>query len=173
MTRSLGNTIADSLQCSLGYAERLLKGVPDAECARFARISEKVISSNHPAFIYGHLSLYAPRVLEQLERVTPAISDHFQRVFSKDANCIDDPDGTIYPPMAEITNYFRVGHQTLVEALRSTSDTLFQKPNPAEGRMAELFPTLGSLHNFYCSGHLMVHLGQMSAWRRMYGLGSA
>ena len=112
-------------------------------------------------------------MLDQLERVTPAISDDFQRVFSKDANCIDDPDGTIYPPMAEITNYFQVGHQTLVEALRSTSDTVFQKPNPAEGRMAELFPTLGSLHNFYCSGHLMVHLGQMSAWRRMYGLGSA
>jgi hypothetical protein len=31
MSRSLGNVIADSLQLSLGYAERLLKNVPHRE----------------------------------------------------------------------------------------------------------------------------------------------
>jgi hypothetical protein len=39
--------------------------------------------------------------------------------------------------------------------------------------MTERFPTLGSVHAFYCGGHIMMHLGQMSAWRRMMGLGSA
>jgi hypothetical protein len=39
--------------------------------------------------------------------------------------------------------------------------------------MKQLFPTLGSVQTFYCGGHMMMHLGQMSAWRRMEGLGSA
>ena len=36
MPRSLGNVIADSLQLSLGYAERLLKNVPADRAGRFA-----------------------------------------------------------------------------------------------------------------------------------------
>jgi hypothetical protein len=27
--------------------------------------------------------------------------------------------------------------------------------------------------NFYVGGHMMLHLGQLSAWRRMMGLGAA
>ena len=46
-------------------------------------------------------------------------------------------------------------------------------PNPSGGRMTELFPTLGSMHAFYTGGHIMMHLGQISAWRRMQGLGAA
>ena len=34
----------------------------------------------------------------------------------------------------------------------------------------ELFPTLGSIHGFYAGGHMMMHLGQMSAWRRIEGM---
>ena len=34
MPRSLGNVIADSLQLSVGYAERLLKDVPAGQFAR-------------------------------------------------------------------------------------------------------------------------------------------
>jgi len=45
--------------------------------------------------------------------------------------------------------------------------------NPLGGRMTDLFPTLGSLQSFYCGGHIMMHLGQVSAWRRMMDLGAA
>ena len=58
-------------------------------------------------------------------------------------------------------------------ALRSTPDETFDRPNPAEGRMRELFPTIGSVQTFYCGGHMMMHLGQLSAWRRMLGLSAA
>jgi hypothetical protein len=58
-------------------------------------------------------------------------------------------------------------------ALRSTPDATFEQANPATGRMAQLFPTLGSVQAFYCGGHLMMHLGQMSTWRRIEGMGAA
>lgn len=171
MSRSLGNIIADSLQLSMGYAERLLRDVPPDRCSRFARVGGVVVESNHPAFIYGHLSLYAPKVLWQLSSPAPPVPEYFETLFSKDATCKDDPD--LYPPMDEITAFFFEGHRMLSGALRSTPDETFAKPNPAGGKMAERFPTLGSVQAFYCGGHIMMHLGQMSAWRRMMGLGSA
>ncbi|MEI6256365.1 MAG: DinB family protein [Planctomycetota bacterium] len=173
MSRSLGNIIADTLNLSVGYAERLLKEVPAERFARFARPGGMVVDSNHPAFIYGHLSLYAPKVLQQIGHPCPAIPPHFDDCFSKDASCRDDEDGDLYPSMDEITVFFFESQRMLVGALRATPNATFEQPNPAEGRMKDLFPTLGSVQTFYCGGHLMMHLGQMSAWRRMEGLGTA
>lgn len=173
MSRSLGNVVADSLQLSLGYAERLLAGIAATRFPRFAVVGGQVVESNHPAFVYGHLSLYAPRMLRQIAAPAPLLPDHFEVRFSKDAACVDDPDLDLYPPMDEIVTFFLEGHRMVTGALRSTSDEVFQRANPAEGRMKERFPTIGSVQAFYCGGHMMMHLGQVSAWRRMEGLGPA
>lgn len=173
MSRSLGETIGDSLQLSLGYAERLLKDVEAAQFARHAACGDTSVASNHPAFIYGHLSLYAPRILADLGADAPAIPDGFDTVFSKDASCQDDPDGTIYPAMDVVTAFFFEGYKAALTTLQSVSDESLQRPNSLGGRMTELFPTVGSMHNFYVGGHVMIHMGQMSAWRRIVGLGPA
>ncbi len=173
MSRSLGNLIADSLELCLGYAERLLKDVTPEQFARFAAPGGQTIESNHPAFVYGHLSIYGPRILTQLNQPGPSVPGGFDAVFSKDAKCVDDPTGTIYPPMAAVTSAFFDGYRAAVAVLRAAPDEAFQGPNPLGGPMAIKFPTLGSLQSFYCGGHLMMHLGQISAWRRMAGLGAA
>lgn len=173
MARSIGNLIADSLQLSLGYAERLLKNVPAERAGRFATPGGVIVESNHPSFIYGHLSLYAPKILRQIGHPAPTVPDGFELAFSKDAKCVDDADGDLYPPLDEIVSFFLEGHRMTMGALRSTPDAAFDQQNPAEGRMRELFPTIGSVQAFYCGGHMMMHLGQMSAWRRMEGLGAA
>ena len=173
MTRSIGNIIGDSLSLSLGYAERLLKDVPADQFARLANVGGTAVNSNHPAFVYGHLSLYAPRILEQLGQDVPQIPDGFNDVFSKDAQCADDPDSSIYPAMDSVTTFFFDGYKAALDALRNAEDETFHQPNPAGGRMTELFPTIGSMQNFYVGGHMMIHMGQMSAWRRMAGLGPA
>jgi hypothetical protein len=173
MSRSLGNVIADSLQVSIGYGEKLLREVPAARFPRLAVAGGVTVVSNHPAFIYGHLSLYAPKILRQIGHPAPTVPEHFERLFSKDATCVDDPDLDLYPGRDEIVDFFLEGHRMVSGALRSTGDDVFQQPNPAEGRMKELFPTIGSVQAFYCGGHMMMHLGQMSTWRRIEGLGSA
>ena len=173
MSRSLGNVIADSLQVSLGYAGRLLADVPADRFPRFASPGGVTVQSNHPAFIYGHLSLYAPKILRLIGHPAPLVPDQFELRFSKDAVCVDDPDLDLYPAMAEIVAFFEEGHRMVSAALRGTPDAVFDQPNPATGRMKDLFPTVGSAHAFYCGGHMMMHLGQMSAWRRMEGLAAA
>jgi hypothetical protein len=112
-------------------------------------------------------------ILQQLGHPTPPVPAHFEDVFSKDATCRDDEDGDLYPARDEVVAFFQEGHRMLAAALRSAPPATFDGPNPAEGRMKELFPTLGSVQTFYCGGHMMMHLGQVSAWRRMEGLGSA
>lgn len=175
MPRSTGNIIADSLGLSLSYAQRLLKGVDATNFARFASVGGEMIESNHPAFIMSHLCIYAPRITSQLERddLVTDLPAQIQATGSKDATCKDDPDGSIYASIEEILTTFNTGYQNAATALREVDDEFLQRPNPAGGRMAELFPTLGSMHGFYVGGHMMMHLGQFSAWRRMQGMGPA
>jgi hypothetical protein len=86
---------------------------------------------------------------------------------------VDDPQATIYPSLESVRAVFVEGYRAASAALRAAADDTFQRPNPNAGRLAELFPSLGSMHAFYCGGHMMMHLGQLSAWRRMAGLGAA
>ncbi len=175
MTENIGKIIAAS--CSLGmvYTQRLLKDVSSAQFARLASPGGQTVFSNHPAFVLGHLSLYPSRIVEQLEEDASAIQppERFYCLFSKDATCQDDPDGTIYPTMDAVVDRYYTGYQTAIELLRRSPDDKFLRPNPAEGPLSETFPTLGAMQAFYAGGHLMAHLGQLSAWRRMMGLAAA
>lgn len=168
---TIGPIIADSAQLGLAYAERLLENVSAERFARFARVGDQVVEANHPAFLLGHLSLYPSRVLSQLGRDAAVIepTERENELFAKDARCLDDPDGTIYPAAEEIRERFLTGYRAAAEAVASTDDIVFTAPNPNQA-MRPRFPTLGSMHAFYLGGHLMLHLGQFSTWRRVWGL---
>jgi len=171
MSQSLGNSIADSLRLCLKYSEVLLKDVPAESFGKFAVADGKPIESNHGAFIFGHLSLYASEVMKHLGQESMPIPDGFETLFSKDAKCVDN-SGVDLPPMDEITKFYFDAWNQAMEKLREVDDEALQQLNPSES-MSKRFPTIGSMLNFYSSGHMMMHLGQFSAWRRMHGLGSA
>ncbi|OYP35058.1 hypothetical protein CGZ80_12885 [Rhodopirellula sp. MGV] len=169
----IGNMIAASGKLALGYAERLLTDVTPDKFARFATAGGTTVNSNHPCFILGHLSLYPCRVVAQLGTDSSSIepSEKFLECFSKTATCTDDADGTLYPSMEEVVEAFRRSHHLAIQTLETAPNDLFDAPNPTEG-MQEKFPTIASAHGFYMSGHLMIHMGQFSAWRRINGMGS-
>ncbi len=167
---TIGPLIADSAQLGLGYAERLLKELPADNFARLARAGDHVVEANHPAFLLGHLSLYPCRVVAQLGHDAAAIEPTASEtdVFSKDAKCVDDPQGTIYPSMNKVTERFFTAYRTAIEVVTQADDKVFERENPNEA-MRKRFATLGSMHAFYLGGHLMMHLGQFSTWRRVWG----
>ena len=171
MSQSLGNSIADSLRLSLRYSEVLLKDVPEETFGKFAANDGGVIESNHGAFVFGHLSLYASEVLKHLGQDVPQIPDGFAENFSKDCKCVDASAADL-PSMDAITKFYFDSWNVAMEKLREADDELLQQPNPSES-MGKRFPTIGSMLNFYSSGHMMMHLGQFSAWRRMHGMGAA
>lgn len=171
---TIGPMIADSARLAIGYSQRLLSDVKPDQFARLAVVNDTLIDANHGAFNYGHLSLYASRVVTELGGDASSIvaSDKFNEVFSKDAKCVDDPDATIYPAMDEITTAYFAAYELAIETLLAASDDAFMQPNP-NAAMREKFATIGSMHNFYVGGHIMMHLGQMSTWRRAMGFGPA
>ena len=170
---ALTHAISETLQVSIGYARQLLNDVPAEKFARFATFGDQTITSNHPAFIYGHLSLYGTRIAEQLNAAAHTLPDNYSELFSKDAKCIDDVAGDLYPSMEEVTSHFFASYEAAAQAIPKATGEIYAQSNPGGGPMAKRFPTLGSMHNFYVGGHFMMHMGQMSAWRRMMGLGAA
>ncbi len=173
--KSIGPVIRASASLSVLYAERLLNGVSPTQFARLAAPGGVVVKSNHPAFIFGHLALYPSRVLRHL-RLDPgphAAPPAYEPLFKSGAECRDDPDAAIYPRMDELTGRFFAGYRAAADAVAQADDDLLLAPNPTEGRMRELFPTIGAALNFYLGGHVQNHLGQMSAWRRAMGLPAA
>jgi len=169
---TIGPMLAASGHLGIMLAERLLVGVTAERFARFAQPGGIVIQSNHPAFVFGHLSLYPARVLAALglPEGPTAFPEAYPAIFGSSARCQDDPDGTIYPPMTELVGRFMDGQRAALSALERAPDDLLTRPNPAEGRMKVLFPTVGSALSFYISGHVQNHLGQFSVWRRAEGM---
>lgn len=160
---------------SLRMADMLLADIRAETFARQPSFSERIIHTNHPAFVYGHLATYPAGWLTVagLNATPGAAPANYAELFAAGKECRDDPDGTIYPPMDEIVATFRRVHAGALDALPALSDDQLRGPNPREGRIREMFPTLGGLMMFYMTSHMMLHLGQVSTWRRCFGLGSA
>ncbi len=168
----VGSIIAAGAKLAQMYAERLLGGVTQENCARFASPGGVVIKSNHAAFVFGHLSLYPIRTMQCLNLpVGPTqFPASYEALFKFGVECQDDPDGRIYPPLEELRSLFFDAYKVAIAAIESAADEPFDAVNPAEGRLREVLPTVGAALNFYLIGHVQVHLGQLSAWRRAMGL---
>lgn len=169
---TIGSYIVPGAKLGMGYAERLLDGVTQDTCARFARPGGFEVRSNHPAFILGHLSLYPARVLQCLKLPAGPTScpPHYESLFKAGVECQDDAQAKIYPPLQELRSLFFDSYQAAVDAVATAEDDAFGAPNPAEGRLRDLLPTVGAVISFYLIGHVQVHLGQFSSWRRGMGL---
>jgi hypothetical protein len=163
---------------SINYANLMLPGIKPEQFARKPRVETsagaKIIDTNHPAFVFGHLSIYPTRLVtltgdDGKKAEAPAA---FTDLFKAGAPCQDDPEGRIYPKMEELTAEFTRTYAALLEHLRGVPDEIFQRENP-NAQARDRFPTIGVLASFYLGSHMMMHLGQISAWRRCMGLPSA
>lgn len=174
MAKNIGPIIAASARLGLAYAKRLLDGIPDEKFAAYARNTSGMIESNHPAFVCGHLSIYAPIIMAELgqDASSIAVPESYDALFSHTATCQDDLERKIYPPSSELISKLINGYTLATETFDNTEDDVLLVENPNE-RMRGKFPTMGAMHAFYVGGHFMMHMGQLSAWRRAIGLGPA
>lgn len=160
---------------TLGYAEGMLKDIKPEQFGRHAVVNGQVIKSNHPAWVYGHLSIYNCRMMQMLglpEGVT-ANPAGWEALFKNGTECLDDAGGKLYPAMSALTKHYIDGTRAVLAALGKATDAQLSAPNPSEGRMKEMLPTVGNVVVFLLTAHPMSHLGQVSTWRRCVGLGSA
>lgn len=155
-------------------ADKLIVGVTPEMFARLPKADGRAIQTNHPAWALGHLALYPARVMRMLglngDAVAPPAA--WEALFKNGSECRDDADGKLYPAMESIVTAFRRGYDTVLDQVLTLDDAAFGKPTPDEN-YRQAFPTVGIVVNFMLHSHVMMHLGQISAWRRVMGLGPA
>lgn len=174
----IGEMLAVSAKRCIGFGEAMTKGITPQIAARkptgFRDGKSVVIDTNHATFLFGHLSLYPVRLwtVQGLDEGDLAPSAKWLDLFKAGAPCHDDPSGSIYPAWDEVLARYRAGYAAAMAALPGVADEVFFRPNPIAASR-EVFPTVGSAVAFYFGSHTMVHFGQVSTWRRCFGLGSA
>ncbi|MEL7334641.1 MAG: DinB family protein [Planctomycetota bacterium] len=174
MSRNIAPIIADSLKLGLANANRLRVGITPENFSTFAKPGGETVVANHPSFIFGHLAIYPSRIVSQLGQDASSITAdaEFDALYNQKATCQDDPDGSIYPSMEVVMDLFERTHAAALQAIEAADDEQFVQPNPNEA-MRATFGTMGSMHAFYVGGHIMLHMGQLSTWRRAMGMAPA
>jgi len=146
----------------LGYAEGLLKDIPDERLAE-----QPVPGVNHPAWIIGHLTYTAEMSVWLLggEKVLP---EDWAGKFG--------PDSTLttlradYPSKEELLDLFKTRFETAIRLTGTADPAAMAAPNP-RAHLADRLPTVANMISFLFTGHLGMHLGQLSTWRRLIGIG--
>ena len=143
------------------YCRTLLADIPDGRMAE-----QPVPGVNHPAWVLGHLALTADGTLEKLggQKALPASWGALFGAGSKPSDARGD-----YPPKDELLRAFEQSYQQLRQKAATAGPEQLSQPT-ANPRAKETLPTMREVVAFLLTGHLGVHLGQLSSWRRMIGL---
>ncbi len=145
----------------LGYAHTLVDELDDARLAE-----QPVPGVNHPAWILGHLALSGDGAVGVLGGPKTLAGDWTKKfgAGSKPSSVRAD-----YPPKAELLRVLEERFATARELAAAASPERVSLPNP-NARLKDKLPTVRDLVSFLFTGHLALHLGQLSAWRRLIGL---
>ncbi|MEC9372237.1 MAG: DinB family protein [Planctomycetota bacterium] len=164
------SSIIQAGQVNLLYGQMLLKDIPAADAAR----QPKGYNTNHPVWIFGHLALYPDKGMlplmgrDDLVKPTP---NGWAELFGAKSECRDDAKGDIYPSLDTVANHFLTRTEVLYKALAETSDDVLAGPLPPDHFFKDRMNSVGGVITFMACCHTMSHFGQLSAWRRIMGLG--
>jgi hypothetical protein len=147
---------------NLGYAKRLVADIPDDKMAR-----QPAPEMNHAAWVLGHLACTADMLgaMIDLKPVCPA--DWAPRF---DWNSSPEDDVARYPSKATLLKALEDAHGGIAAALPSIPESRWTETTPIEA-VRGFLPTMGDCFVFVMAAHENIHLGQLSAWRRVQGMG--
>ena len=145
----------------LGYCRMLLADIPDE------RLTEQPLPGiNHPAWILGHLAMSADGAA-QLCGGEKRLSPEFYQLYGRGSG-VTALRGD-YPSKSELLGAVESGFERAFTLAAAVTPEVFAAPS-APGMLQQGLPTVGDRVAFLFTGHLAMHLGQLSSWRRMIGL---
>jgi hypothetical protein len=143
------------------YCRRLAGDIADERMAE-----QPLADVNHPAWILGHLALTADGTLGKLGG-QKALPPEWAALFG--AGSKPSASRGLYPSRDELLRAVEQSYQQLRQQAAAASSEQLSQPTTSP-RMKEVLPTFTEMLAFVLSGHMGVHLGQLSCWRRMIGL---
>jgi hypothetical protein len=145
----------------VGYGRRLLADISDE------RMTEQPLPGvNHPAWILGHLAFSTDIALAALgaPKVLPA---EWTPLYGPGSS--PSASRTAYSSKDELVQTFEQGFDRVRQQAASAIQAQLAQAS-THPRMTDALPTVQDGVAFLLTGHLGVHLGQLSTWRRMIGL---
>jgi hypothetical protein len=156
------NPLLHTWSLNLGYAQRLVADIPDEQMA-----VQPAPEMNHAAWVLGHLACTADMLgsMLGLEPVCPA---DWPALF--DWNSSPLSESSRYPTKATLLRALEESHAQIAATLPGVPASRWSEATPLEA-VRGFLPTLGDCFVFVLAAHENMHLGQLSAWRRVQGLG--
>jgi len=153
----------------------LAADIPQERFPRLPLVDGQPVFMNHPAFVFGHLSLYPARVLKMagFDPKEAAAPYWYEELFAPGAICQDDPFGEIYPEKDQLVEHFQISLRNASDRIRNISDNRLIETHTLGPELGSTILSLGAAADYLLNNHPLFHLGQVSAWRRCMGLGSA
>jgi len=139
----------------------------DIDDSKFADRMNTTI--NHPAFVLGHISYYAGVCIEMLG-ASVVFDEGEAELYRGGVECSDD--ATKYPDKDSCLEHFESRCNEAAAFIESCEPDVLER-SAKDTPFAERFATLGQVASFMLMGHPSFHLGQISGWRRIAGMGSA
>ena len=145
---------------NLDYARRLVADLPQDQMA-----VQPQPAMNHPAWVLGHLARTTD-FAASFFGVAPAVPKAWEELFKGGSK----PTSTAaYPDKATLLQTLEGGHARVAEALRKAGPAALEQP-PSNPKLCTRFPTTAHAVVHILIAHENMHLGQLSAWRRVQGL---
>ena len=144
------------LVADLDQDQMILQPAPEGEAA-----------SNHPAWVLSHLNVYMPLVSEALKG--KSFEDPKDHEFGMQSKPLSD--ASVYAPKEKLIGDFVAYHEQVIGQLESADDSVLATEIQLP-RWQPVMPTVGVVLPYLLCNHENLHLGQISAWRRIQGMPS-
>jgi hypothetical protein len=146
---------------NLGYAKRLVADIPDDSMA-----AQPAPGMNHATWVLGHLACTADMLGTMID-LTPECPPEWTSMF--DWNSTPSSHASLYPAKVALLKALEDAHARVAAAVQCVPESRWATETPLEA-VRGFLPTMGDCFVFVMAAHENMHLGQLSAWRRVQGM---
>ncbi len=158
---AIDSTVMHNYRFSVGFLKSLLEGLDENKLTH-----QPSPGMNHPIWIVGHLAM-TMEFVAMLAGADYKGPEGWEALFGYKSVPVDD--AAKYPKLGATVAELDKAIAAVEPSLAAMTDEALAAQMPNEG-FREMMPTVGDGMTFLLNGHINVHTGQLSAWRRAIGL---
>jgi hypothetical protein len=148
------------------YAPRLVADLSEEQMVA-QPASNPDAPANHPAWVLSHLNVYLPVICAIIKN--EPFEDPKTHAFGMLSK--PEPSSDTYASKRELLDDFVAGHDQVARLLNDADDSIFSQALHLP-RWSAIMPTAAIALPYLMFNHENMHLGQISAWRRIQGMPS-
>ena len=151
---------------NLDYGQKLVSDLTEEQMT-LQPAPDGSAPSNDPAWVLSHLNVYLPIMSLALEGKT--FDDPKDHEFGMQSKPL--ADASVYASKDKLIGDYVASHEKVISQLEAADASVLEAAIQLP-RWQAMMPTVGVLLPYLLCNHENIHLGQISAWRRIQGMPS-